>query len=110
MEQYAILKFAEALEVIPRVLLENSGADSTHAIASLTAEHQKGNSSFGVNVETGKICDVRELQVFDSLLAKKWAIQLAVDAAVTILRIDQLIVSKAAGGPKAPQMGPMDAD
>lgn len=110
LEQYAILKFAEALEVIPRVLLENSGADSTHAIASLTAEHQKGNSSFGVNVETGKICDVRELQVFDSLLAKKWAIQLAVDAAVTILRIDQLIVSKAAGGPKAPQMGPMDAD
>lgn len=111
LEQYAILKFAEALEVVPRVLLENSGADATHAIANLIAEHQKGRSNAGVNVETGLVCDaVEELQVYDSLLAKKWALQLAVDAAVTILRIDQLIVSKAAGGPKAPKMGPMDAD
>lgn len=53
---------------------------------------------------------MKDLQVYDNLLTKKWAIQLAVDAAVTILRVDQLIVSKAAGGPKPPsQSGAMDA-
>lgn len=111
MEQYAILKFAEALEVVPRILLDNSGVDSTHAVASLVAAHQKGQSSAGVNVETGAIADAdTDLQVYDSLLSKKWAFQLAVDAAVTILRVDQLIVARAAGGPKPPAMGPMDAD
>ncbi len=38
LEQYAVLKFSEALEVVPRVLLENSGADATHAIANLTGK------------------------------------------------------------------------
>lgn len=55
MEQYAILKFAEALEVIPRVLLDNSGVDSTHAIASLTAAHQNGQKFAGVDVNDGKV-------------------------------------------------------
>lgn len=67
LEQYAILKFSEALEVVPRVLLENSGADATSAVASLTAEHQKGNSTAGVNVETGKVCDVVKVRKSASL-------------------------------------------
>merc|ERR1711991_588126 len=91
--------------------LDNSGVDSTHAVASLVAAHQKGETAAGVSVETGAIADASsDLHIYDSYLAKKWALQLAVDAAVTILRVDQLIVSKAAGGPKPPsQSGAMDA-
>ena len=106
LDQYAIKKFAEALEVIPRILLESSGGDSVHAIASLQAAHERGDASAGVDVETGGIRSITH--VFDSLRAKHWALQLAVDAAVTILRIDQLIVAKSAGGPKPPRPGPMD--
>ena len=35
---------------------------------------------------------------------------LATDAAVTVLRVDQIIMSKPAGGPKAPEQGGMDDD
>jgi T-complex protein 1 subunit theta len=38
----------------------------------------------------------------DSLATKKGAMNLAVDAAVTVLRVDCIIMSKAAGGPKKP--------
>lgn len=36
---------------------------------------------------------------------KWWAIKLATDAAVTILRVDQIIISKPAGGPKMQPQG-----
>jgi len=48
--------------------------------------------------------------ILDLLSAKKRAIQLAADAAITVLRIDQIIMAKPAVGPKPPRMGPMDAD
>lgn len=109
LEQYAILKFAESLECVPRTLLENSGvSDATHAVATMAAAHQRGQRDAGVNVDTAQVEE--KTHVLDTLHAKRSALQLAVDAATTILRIDQLIVSKAAGGPKPPQMGPMDAD
>ena len=44
------------------------------------------------------------------LHTKKEAIKLATDAAVTVLRVDQIIMSKPAGGPKAPEQGGMDDD
>jgi chaperonin GroEL (HSP60 family) len=82
----------QALEVVPRILLDNSGVDSTHAIASLVAAHQKGQKHAGVSIETGQIQDAAsDLQVLDSLFAKRSAIQLATDAATTILRVDQVL-------------------
>jgi T-complex protein 1 subunit theta len=39
------------------------------------------------------------LGVFDHLETKKWAIRFSVDAVLTILKIDQIIVAKPAGGP-----------
>ena len=43
--------------------------------------------------------------ILDVYAAKSWAIRLASDAACTILSIDQIIMSKQAGGPKLPQQG-----
>lgn len=48
--------------------------------------------------------------VLDLLVTKLWAIKLATDAALTILRVDQIIMAKRAGGPKPPQQGERDAD
>jgi len=39
------------------------------------------------------------------LETKKWAIKFAMDAVTTILKIDYIVVSKPAGGPKAAQGG-----
>lgn len=38
--------------------------------------------------------------VYDHLETKKWAIKFAVDSVLTILRVDQIILAKPAGGPK----------
>jgi T-complex protein 1 subunit theta len=57
----------------------------------------------GLNIETGKVDSNKELKVYDHRQTKEWAIRLASEAAITILRIDQIIVAKPAGGPKPQQ-------
>jgi len=106
--QHAIRRYAEAFQVIPRTISENAGMKATDIISSLYAAHQKGDKNTGIDIENG-VADATELGVFDHLVAKQNAIRLATDAAVTILRVDQIIMSKPAGGPKPPQQGARDA-
>lgn len=40
----------------------------------------------------------------------RWALRLAADAATTVLKVDQIIMAKVAGGPKPRAPGPMDED
>ena len=47
--------------------------------------------------------------MYDLYAAKWWALKLATDAAVTVLRIDQIIMAKMAGGP-TPRAGGMDEE
>ena len=47
--------------------------------------------------------NAKEAGIVDSLAAKSWAIRLATEAAVSVLSVDSIIVSKPAGGPKVPQ-------
>jgi len=136
LEQYAVHKFAEAFECVPRALADNAGLDATKVIADLRAKHDAGAADAGVYVSfdddlDDDLADPTEddddtakavvttssgnasLQatnpIFDSLAVKECAIRLAYDAAVTVLRVDQIIMSKAAGGPKPPPQGPPDA-
>merc|ERR1712192_99028 len=109
LDQYAVLKFAEALEVVPKVLAENSGHSHVDAITALYAAHQKGSTGVGIHVESGeKTCDAVANGVLDHAESKRWAIRFAVDAVLTILHVDQIIMSKQAGGPKGPQGGARD--
>jgi T-complex protein 1 subunit theta len=110
LDQYAVAQFAEALEVVPRTIAENSGLSAGDAIASLYAAHASGQSVAGLDIETGAPRDLGESGIFDLYSAKWWALKLSVDAATTVLRIDQIIMSKVAGGPRAPRPGPGDED
>ena len=51
LEQYAIQKFAESLEVIPRTLAENAGVKATELISKLYAAHQGGDKNAGFDNE-----------------------------------------------------------
>ncbi|GAB5592083.1 T-complex protein 1 subunit theta [Umbelopsis nana] len=116
LNQHAIKKFAEALEVIPRTLCENAGMDATEILSRLYAAHfQEGDAgaTIGVDVEheTDGTLDATKHEIFDSFYAKYWALKLATDTALTVLRVDQIIMSKPAGGPKPPkQQGNWDED
>jgi len=96
-EQLAALKFADALEYIPTILALTAGLDPVDAIAELRRRHDNGELSAGVDVHGGKIVDMATLNVWDPLLVKKQVIKSAVEAAIMILRIDDII---AAGAPK----------
>ncbi|XP_077448913.1 T-complex protein 1 subunit theta isoform X2 [Stigmatopora argus] len=111
LEQYAIKKFAEAFEVLPRALAQNSGVKANELISKLYAAHHEGNKNAGFDIEGDgpSVMDVAEAGIVDPFLVKYWAIKLATNAAITVLRVDQIIMAKPAGGPKPPQ-GKKDFD
>ncbi|TDH68583.1 hypothetical protein CCR75_000972 [Bremia lactucae] len=104
LDQYAIKKFGDALEIVPRILAENSGQMATEVLSSLYAAHAAGNKHAGVDVDNEQsshvIPDAMVKGIWDHLETKMSAIRLGADAAITVLRVDQIIMAKAAGGPK----------
>ena len=110
LDQYAIRKFAEAFDVVPRTLAENCGCDPTSSMHALHLSHAAPNSeTMGFNILTNKPGDAVAAGVYDVYATKINALRLAVDSALTVLRVDQIVMSKPAGGPKPRAPGPMDA-
>ena len=107
-EQMAIEAFAGALEVIPRTLAENAGLDPVNTIIEVRKAHAEGKSTFGVNVIDGGVMDMRAANVLEPVRVVEQAIQSATETAVMILRIDDVISSRAGGGGGMPDMGGMD--
>ena len=107
-EQMAIEAFAGALEVIPRTLAENAGLDPVNTIIEVRKAHAEGKSSYGVNVFEGGVMDMRVANVLEPVRVVEQAIQSATETAVMILRIDDVISSRAGGGGGMPDMGGMD--
>jgi thermosome len=97
-EQMAIDAFADAVEIVPKTLAENAGLDSINAILDLRQAHKKGQKYAGLNVHTGKVVNMVEAEVIEPLRVGTQAIQSATEAAVMILRIDDVIAAKAGGG------------
>lgn len=95
---YAIERFGQALEIIPRTIAENAGLKGEEILADMIAATKKGKN-FGVDVSDGKVKDVSEIGIYDSWENKSWALKLTIDACLTILKVDQIIMSKPAGGP-----------
>ncbi len=93
-EQLAIEMFADALEVIPRALAENSGMDPIDIIVELRSKHEQGCKTCGVDVYEGKIGDMWEKGVIEPLRVKTQAIDSASEVAIMILRIDDVIAAK----------------
>jgi thermosome len=107
-EQMAIEAFAGALEVIPRTLAENAGLDPVNTIIEVRKAHAEGKSTFGVNVYEGGVMDMRKANVLEPLRVVEQAIQSATETAVMILRIDDVISSKAVSGGGMDGMDGMD--
>ncbi|EPS74226.1 hypothetical protein M569_00521 [Genlisea aurea] len=100
LDQYAIAKFAESFELVPKTLAENAGLNAVEAISSLYAEHASGNTNVGIDLEEGICKDVSGIGIWDLYVTKYFALKYAADAACTVLRVDQIIMAKPAGGPK----------
>jgi archaeal chaperonin len=101
--QLAIEAFAAAMEVIPVTLAENAGLDAIDMLVDMRAAHEAGKKTFGVDADAGKPTDMLKKGVVEPLRVKTQAISSAAEAAVMILRIDDIIAAqKSAGGGMPP--------
>jgi len=97
--QLAIEAFAAALEVIPKSLAENAGLDPIDMLVAIRAAHEAGKKNFGLDVYQAKPVDMLKAGVVEPLRVKTQAISSAAEAAVMILRIDDVIASSQSGAP-----------
>jgi len=95
-ESLAIKAFAEAIQSIPATLIETAGLDVIETLEELRTYHAQGNIHYGIDVVEGKIKDMAEAKLFDPIRVKKNAIKSATEAALMILRIDDIIAAKEA--------------
>ncbi|WP_457751529.1 thermosome subunit beta [Thermococcus sp.] len=92
-EQLAIEAFAEALKVIPRTLAENAGLDPIETLVKVIAAHKEKGPTVGVDVFEGEPADMMERGVIAPVRVTKQAIKSASEAAIMILRIDDVIAA-----------------
>ncbi|KAL1790186.1 T-complex protein 1 subunit gamma [Sigmodon hispidus] len=91
-EQCPYRAVAQALEVIPRTLIQNCGASTIRLLTSLRAKHTQDNcETWGVNGETGGLVDMKELGIWEPLAVKLQTYKTAVETAVLLLRIDDIV-------------------
>ncbi|MCL4344598.1 MAG: TCP-1/cpn60 chaperonin family protein [Nitrososphaerota archaeon] len=106
-EQLAATAFADALEAsIPLTLAENAGMDPLDVQVELRAAHSKGNTWYGVDAYNNKVNDMNKENVFEPISVKEQVVRSATEAATMVLRIDEVIASKASKMPAGGQGGP----
>lgn len=110
MDQYGARKFAEALEVIPKTIAETSGLKIADFLSKLRAAHNKGQKAACVDIENLQVGDAEQLGIYDVEHVKEWALKFATDVVVTLLRVDQICMSKPAQGPAPRTPGARDID
>jgi T-complex protein 1 subunit alpha len=102
-EQLAIAEFSEALQVIPKTLALNAAKDATELLAKLRVFHnaaqKKDNTDekklalkySGLELMNGKVRNNLQHGVIEPSMSKVKSLKFATEAAITILRIDDMI-------------------
>jgi T-complex protein 1 subunit alpha len=98
-EQLAIADFAKSLLVIPKTLAVNAAKDASDLVAKLRAYHNSSQTkkehahlkNCGLDLYEGVVRDNRKAGVFEPAISKIKSLKFATEAAITILRIDDMI-------------------
>ena len=100
-EQLAIAEFSEALLVIPKTLANNAAKDATELLAKLRVFHNTAQNTedaskkdlkyAGLDLVDGKVRDNMKAGVLEPSMSKVKSLKFATEAAITILRIDDMI-------------------
>ena len=98
-EQLAMAEFAHSLLVIPKTLAVNAAKDATDLVAEMRSYHHASQSKpehthlkwIGLDLYEGVARDNRQAGVFEPAVSKIKSLGFATEAAITILRIDDII-------------------
>ena len=94
-EQMAVEAFANALEVIPKTLAENSGLDPIDAMIALRKAHSGDDGwKFGVNVNDGSASDMVTESVIEPKRVVSQAVRSAADISAQLIRIQLITTAK----------------
>merc|ERR1740128_1181324 len=92
--QWPYKAIASALEVIPRTLAQNCGANTIRTLTALRAKHAQEaekNVNWGINGESGELADMSELGIWEPLSVKLQVYKTAIETAILLLRIDDIV-------------------
>lgn len=78
-QQWPYKAVAEAMEVIPRTLIQNAGASPVRVLTALRAKHAEGGSTWGIDGDTGKLVDMKEYGVWEPEAVKLQSIKTAIE-------------------------------
>ena len=95
--QLSILAFAEAIETIPIILAKNAGMNPLDTLLKLRSYVESKNGWYGINAEKRKVEELSEEGVYDPLSVKKQVIKSATEAAVSIIRINEILAARKKG-------------
>ncbi|KAK9769401.1 putative T-complex protein 1 subunit gamma [Seiridium cardinale] len=98
-EQWPYKAVADALEVIPRTLIQNAGASPVRVLTELRAKQGEGKSAWGINGETGGLADMKDYGIWEPEAIKLQSIKTAIEAACLLLRVDDICSAKKAAQP-----------
>lgn len=98
-EQTAVGEFSQSLLVIPKTLAVNAAQDSTDLVAQLRAFHSASQTDpskadlkwVGLDLINGAVRDNKKAGVLEPAMSKIKSLKFATEAAITILRIDDMI-------------------
>ncbi|EDW24566.1 GL23334 [Drosophila persimilis] len=98
-EQLAIAEFAKSLLVIPKTLSVNAAKDATDLVAKLRSYHNSSQTKSehsglkwtGLDLIEGVVRDNKKAGVLEPAMSKIKSLKFATEAAITILRIDDMI-------------------
>ncbi|KAK6626404.1 T-complex protein 1 subunit beta [Polyplax serrata] len=90
-ESVAMEAFARALLFLPTVIADNAGYDSAQLISQLRAAHSQGRHTYGLDMTKGEIGCMKNLGVLEPFVVKRQVLLSAFEAAVMILRVDNIL-------------------
>ena len=92
-EQWAYRIVGEALEVIPRTLAQNCGANVIRTITKLRAKHAEGaeNVVYGIDGNKGEIANMKALGIWEPYEVKAQTLKTSIESAILLLRIDDIV-------------------
>ncbi|EER42189.1 T-complex protein 1 subunit gamma [Histoplasma capsulatum H143] len=93
-QQWPYKAVADAMEVIPRTLIQNAGASPIRILTNLRAKHVEGKNSYGVDGDTGEVVDMKAYGVWEPEAVKLQSIKTAVESACMLLRVDDICSAK----------------
>ncbi|KAL8831669.1 MAG: hypothetical protein Q9170_005192 [Blastenia crenularia] len=95
-QQWPYKAIAEAMEVIPRTLIQNSGSSPIRVLTKLRAKHAEGQHTWGVDGFNGTLVDMKQYGTWEPEAVKLQSIKTAIEAACLLLRVDDICSAKSA--------------